>query len=107
MPDPKELRRYPRATFQTPVVAQWRGESKTGSGTVSNMSLGGCYVLTNKPAQFGEQIFIAMVHKIPEIECVVRYVDPEVGMGVEFMGVKTEVREMLDEFLQARAVAWK
>ena len=107
MPDPKELRRYPRASLRPPLVAQWRGESKTGSGTVSNMSVGGCYVLTNKPARFAEQVFIAMVHEIPEIECVVRYVDPEVGMGVEFMGVKTEVRQMLDEFLQARAAAWK
>ena len=88
----------------------WRNgtaRTKTGSGTVSSMSLGGCYVLTNKPAQFAERVFIAMVHEIPEIECQVRYVDPEVGMGVEFIGMKLEVRQMLDEFLQARAAAWK
>ncbi len=107
MPDYKEQRRYPRASVRPPLVAQWRGENKTGSGTVSSMSVGGCYVLTNKPAQFAEQVFIAMAHEIPEIECKVRYVDPEVGMGVEFIGMKLEVRQMLDEFLQARAVAWK
>ena len=107
VPDYKGQRRYPRATFRPPVVGQWRDDNKTGRGMVSDISLGGCYVLTNKSARFGEQIFITMVHEIPEIECLVRYVDPEVGMGVEFIAVKLEVRQMLDELLQARAVAWK
>ena len=32
--------------------------------------------------------------------------DPEVGMGLEFIGLNPETKQQLDEFLQARAVHW-
>lgn len=106
MIDYREQRKYPRASFRPPVVGQWRGQNKSGRGTLSNMSPRGCYLLTNKPAQFGEQVFISIGNEIPEIESLVRYVDSEVGMGVEFIGMKLETDQKLYEFLQAKAVAW-
>ena len=107
MTDYKKLRRYPRATVRPPVVARWRAAAKDDRGMVSNVSVGGCYLLTAKTVQSGEGIVITIDDPVLELECVVRYMDPEVGMGLEFIGLNPETKQQLDEFLQARAVHWK
>lgn len=104
MPGYAEQRKHPRVTLHRPIVLQWHSDKKAGSGTVSNMSVGGCYVLTQTPALFGERIVIRLRDGLPEIECAVRYVDPDVGMGVEFLGLQPGTVQKLEEFLRAKTV---
>lgn len=103
MPDYADQRRHPRVTFHRPIVVQWHSNSKAGSGTVSNMSPRGCYVLTQSPAKLGELMRIRLEDSLPEIECAVRYVDPDVGMGVEFLGLQLQTAQKVEEFLRVKA----
>ncbi len=101
-----EQRKAVRISFHAPTVLQWRSDERTGSGTVSNMSQMGCYVLTQNPALVGERLFVRLNGELPEIEGLVRYVDQQVGMGVQFVGLKCETEQRLSEFLRAKAVLW-
>ncbi len=94
-----EQRKYVRVSLHRPVVVHWHTDSKAGSGTVSNMSPRGCYVLTQIPAPMGELIGIRLGDALPEIEGAVRYVDADVGMGVEFVGLQRGTLEKLREFV--------
>src|SRR2546422_10315 len=101
----EEKRRDVRVALQTPMELKWRTEDRTGSGTISNMSQSGCYVMTRNPLPAFEQIFV-QIGELPELECLVRYVDPQVGMGLQFVGVKLEAQQKINEFLKAKAVLW-
>jgi len=106
MSSPSERRKEVRISFQAPLELQWRSEQWAGSGTVINMSHTGCYVMTQKPALAGERIFIRPGADLPEIECVVRRVSPQVGMGVEFVGLTREAEQKVAAYLKAKAMLW-
>lgn len=101
-PGPESLRRAPRVTLHAPTVLKWRSERESGSGTVSNMSSVGCYVLTQDTAALGEHLFLNFGDGVPEIECVVRYLDAEVGMGLSFLAISPAVQRKLVDFMKAR-----
>lgn len=101
-----EKRKHVRIAFQAPVELQWRSDKWSGSGTMVNMSPAGCYVLTQNPGLLGERMYIRLGSDLPEIESVVRYVSPQVGMGLEFVGLQRGTEQQLGEFLKARAVLW-
>ena len=102
MPGP-ENRRYPRLRPLSPVVLHWRAlEGGTGTGTVSNMSPVGCYVLTSAPANLGDRVFARLDATLPELDSEVRYLDPDVGMGLEYQGVTEEIRRRLIDFVGER-----
>lgn len=104
MLQPREKRKCPRMALRAPVVLQWHSPTKGGFGTVSNMSTVGCYVLTQVTGGVGERIRVQLERAgLPEIECMVCYVDANVGMGLEFVGVPGEVQRKLDEFLKTNA----
>jgi len=100
MPQYPEQRKYQRVNLHRPIVVHWQTDSKAGSGTVSNMSPRGCYVLTQTPARMGELIGIRLGDLLPEIEGAVRYVDQDVGMGVEFVGLQRETLQKLEGFVR-------
>lgn len=100
MPQYAEQRKYERVNLHRPIVVHWHTDSKAGSGTVSNMSPHGCYVLTQTPAPMGDVIGIRLGDGLPEIEGAVRYVDQDVGMGLEFVGLQREILQKLEEFVR-------
>lgn len=101
-----EKRKQVRIAFQSPVELQWRSDKWSGSGAVANMSQAGCYVLTQNPGLLGERMYLRLSSDLPEIESVVRYVSPQVGMGLEFVGLQRESEQQLAQFLKAKAVLW-
>lgn len=101
-----EKRKQVRVSFQAPIVLQWRGEQHRGVGTVSNMSQAGCYILTQHPALVDDNILVRVTDDLPEMTCRVRYVDPQVGMGVQFENLDAEAEQKLGTFLKAKAVLW-
>lgn len=104
MPFPAEKRKENRVTLRKPVVLTWRSDNGVGSGTVSNMSPQGCYVLTSSPRHSGERFNAFLDTDAPEIKCEVRYVDEHVGMGIRFLDLTSETMEQIQTFLRARAV---
>ncbi len=103
MPTAIEYRRAERIYLRTATILQWRGEMRSGSGTVHNMSHVGCYVLTHAPAALGDMIVVSFGPELPEIPCEVRYLDPDVGMGIAFRGVTPELGERLRAFARSKA----
>ncbi len=99
-----EKRREPRLPLHTPTVLHWRGENKSGAGTVSNMSRVGCYVLSHHPAVMDEILVLNIEGVAPEIHSKVRYIDEQVGMGVAFIKVTPEVEARIIEFVRAKVV---
>ena len=97
-------RREPRLILSAPTLLSWRGERRSGSGTVSNMSKVGCYVLTSSPMPLGDEVYARIEGLDRELHASVRYVDPYAGMGIAWLDVTTELRDTLLEFLRARAV---
>ncbi len=99
-----EKRRFPRVKFHAAIVLHWCSQGGNGSGTVSNMSKVGCYVLTQTPESVGDRVRISLPD-VPEMEGEVRYVDEDVGMGIQFLGVTAEIEAKLVQFLSAQAAA--
>lgn len=106
MAEYSDKRRWARTTLQAPLVIQWRSSVKRGLGMVTNMSLAGCYVLTQETAGAGERLTVQLEGcELPELESDVRFVDPEVGMGLEFSNVPPQTVLQIERFLEIQAPA--
>jgi hypothetical protein len=101
MAQPMEKRRWRRTVPRTPLVLRWRSAGKSRYGMASNISVAGCYVLANEPGIADQLVFVELEGTgLPEFEARVRFVDPEVGMGVEFFGLSQETRAKLETWLR-------
>jgi len=83
----KEHRRYTRK----PLKVQARYQDRDGTvlkGVVRNISLGGVYIETPRPLQFGETIQLSLdavdVSKVIDVEGRVVRHEADKGMGIEF-----------------------
>ena len=85
MTEYKERRRYPRYTCDTGVRIH---VDKGGDawGTISDISLGGCYIFTYSPLPADQVVTLAIKADGKEINVAGRTVSshPGVGMGVSF-----------------------
>jgi len=101
-----DKRRWVRIILQAPLVIQWRSSGKQGLGMVTNMSPVGCYVLTQATADAGERLTVQVEgSELPELEGDVRFVDPEVGMGLEFANLPRQTVIQIERFLEIHAPA--
>ncbi len=94
-----ERREYHRSNLSLEVEIE-RG-SVVEHGWTVNLSLGGMLVEMENPLWLGAE-FRARVHvegKPIEVDCVVKRVIAGSGMGVEFMAMKPEDRERLQNLL--------
>lgn len=88
----KERRRYPRYVCDTGV----RIHPQTGTagywGTLSDISLGGCYVYTFSPLPTGQIVTLIIKANDGEINVGGKIVSshPGVGMGIAFQGFVSE-----------------
>jgi hypothetical protein len=106
MAEHSEHRRWVRTILHAPLVIQWRTSGKQGLGMVTNMSPAGCYVLTQATADAGERLVVQLEgSELPELESDVRFVDPDVGMGLEFANVPRQAVLQIERFLEIHAPA--
>jgi len=106
MAESADKRRWVRTILHAPLVIQWRTSGKQGLGMVTNMSPVGCYVLTQATADAGERLRVQLEgSELPELESDVRFVDPEVGMGLEFFNVSGQTVRQIERFLEIHAPA--
>jgi hypothetical protein len=66
-------------------------------GVTADISLGGCFVYTNRPLPLNTRTKITLTRKDQVVEAigVVRTVKPNVGMGIEFIGIEEPSSDML------------
>ena len=105
----KEQRRYPRATV-IDLYVRWgtTPECDHDGDQVTSLSLGGCFLVTEREAESGETVFIRLWEGGTPgglYKGVVRYQLelsdplPPIGLGVEFVEVGEEDRERLREVM--------
>jgi len=83
-----ELRRHQRAPVDVPLQFTPRGSNETRAGRAKDISLGGMYVETEQPLDFGAELVVQVTlpgHKAAfSLPAVVRWVRAGEGMGVQF-----------------------
>jgi c-di-GMP-binding flagellar brake protein YcgR len=72
------------------------------SGITSDLSMGGCFVCTNKPLPLNTRVRLKLSLKgqIVEALAVVRIVKPRIGMGIEFLDVHDRHQSTLQRWLE-------
>ena len=83
-----ERRRFPRYPCDTGVLIRLTEGSGGFWGTLSDISIGGCYVYTFSPLPVGQEVRLAIKANGVEIDVNGKTVSshPGVGMGVAFSG---------------------
>ena len=86
MTEYKERRRYPRYTCDTGVRIHVEKSSGDSWGTISDISIGGCYIFTYSPLPADQLVTLAIKADGNEINVAGKTVSshPGVGMGVVF-----------------------
>jgi PilZ domain len=99
----KENRRSARIPISAGIWVAW--QEPKGSRTVSrvrDVSAGGIFIATTAKVKIGASV--RLLFALPEgetrVQGVVRYTDPEKGIGVEFTGMGTGDRARLQELLR-------
>jgi len=71
--------------------------------TATDISGNGCYVETLSPFPIGTGLGVELWIGMERVttRALVRTSDPRVGMGIEFVGLKTESQQRFQEHLQA------
>lgn len=99
----KERRKHARVTAHLLASTKEQATGITGYGRITNVSMGGVYVLTTDPCPPRQKVSIEF--KVPgsgamvEAEAVVRRVHPGEGMGLEFESLTAEQTEVLQEYI--------
>lgn len=76
---------------------------KQVDGVTSDISLGGCFVCTNKPLDINARARMKIRRKGDTLEAlvVVRIVKPRIGMGIEFFDLEPPNNELLAAWIDA------
>jgi hypothetical protein len=76
---------------------------KQVEGVTSDLSLGGCFVCTNKPLPINARARMRLNRKdqILEALVIVRIVKQRIGMGLEFLDLEPPNNELLAAWLDA------
>lgn len=71
-------------------------------GVTSDISRGGVFVCTSRPAALKARVRITLTRKDQAVEAlgVVRIVKPKIGMGVEFIDVEPPYDETLSRWIE-------
>jgi hypothetical protein len=88
MAEHKERRRYPRYTCDTGVRIHVEKSSGDAWGTISDISIAGCYIFTYSPLPVDLPVSLVIKADGQEINVTGKTVSshPGVGMGVAFAG---------------------
>jgi hypothetical protein len=97
-------RRWSRHKIEIPITLHDERTPIPIRVTATDVSGSGCYVETLSPfpiaARLGAELWIGE-ERVTTL-AMVRTSDPRVGMGIEFVGLKTEDQRRFQEYLQAK-----
>ena len=94
-----ERRKDPRHGFQIDALVEW--DSQTLRTLLTDISLGGMFLATNKPLWVGTTFSVQLLLGEPlRVNCVVRRVVPGRGMGVMFVNLTDEARARLEKLVE-------
>lgn len=100
----KTLERRNSERFGVTIDTHWEGPDGRQSGTVSDISHGGCFVLTGTRVKSGDQIDVylpfgdGMKAKFSGKVCSF---EPEIGFGVRFFELNSAQIDILQELVFA------
>lgn len=87
---PPSKRTHQRHEIAIPVEITYEGQ--TFGGTSRNLSLGGMFVLCAARIPFGARVILTLTIETPNrliiAESVVRWVEADAGVGVQFLGLR-------------------
>jgi hypothetical protein len=98
----KVQRRFPRYPCDTGVLIHLEQGNAGFWGTLSDISIGGCYVYTFSPLTVGQEVVLEIKANGKEIRAAGKTVSshPGVGMGVAFSRfVNTEGEQILKSYI--------
>jgi hypothetical protein len=92
---------------ETNLNARWEGVLMSRTGSVVDLSLTGCFILTSDDVVLGE--LIRMEVDVPEHGSMylwgeVVYKNPEIGFGLRFTGSGQAEETALREYIEAKRV---
>lgn len=97
-----ERRKYPRYGFQSDV--EWQSGSETCRTFISDISMGGMFIVTEAPLHVGVAFTARLLLNPPLIlECTVCRVLPGRGMGVTLNRVPDRARARLEKLIASLA----
>ncbi|HWQ03076.1 MAG TPA: PilZ domain-containing protein [Candidatus Nitrosotenuis sp.] len=98
-----ERRRYPRYGFQADVEIEFEG--KTFRSFITDISIAGSFVVAANPFWMGAKFRMKLLVGEPfSVDCVVRRVAMNRGMGVSFESLSKAAEERLDRLIATLAV---
>jgi hypothetical protein len=73
----------------------------TTTGITSDLSLGGVFMCSSKPFPLGSRVRLTLTRKGQAVEAlaVVRIAKPGIGMGIEFLDVKSPFDQTLSRWM--------
>jgi hypothetical protein len=97
-------RPYPRYAFRCEAQFCPHGTVANMSGTLSDISLSGCYLETLSPLPIGTQLDVTFTSNgvVVAIPGIVRVVHPNMGMGVQFSDLSGERAKALEQIIRAQ-----
>jgi len=100
-------RRAPQARYSFRCEAEFRPNSEAAAfrGFISDISLSGCYIETLTPEPAGSHLEITFEFNGAQLKIpgIVRSVHPTMGMGIEFVGVTSEIMQALEGIVKSQA----
>lgn len=96
------VRRWPRFPFVAIVLAADPSSNIAIAARTTDLSMGGCYIDSVNPLPPGTLITIELVHKGESFHATGRivYCQPNMGMGISFVEIKKENRELLTRWIE-------
>lgn len=104
-----ERRSHARYVCDGGVEVRTEGSNAGFWGTLTDISLGGCYIQTFSPLPAGTQLAMRIQTKVSEFRCagVVQASHPGVGMGVSFTEFGDGQRVLLEALMKSLAESSK
>lgn len=98
-----EKRRHPRSRQFKGTRVAWRSHGEYLAGAISDLSLGGAFIHTPKPAPVGTAISVLLDAPSSAIraQAVVHRSIPGEGMGIEFQSLSNDAQARLASLLRA------
>jgi curved DNA-binding protein CbpA len=106
-PEPKIPRKYPRVRAPKGMWVGWKSAKQTCTSLAEVMGLGGLFLHTANPPSEGSSI--ELIFDLPtgqvRARAIVRSLQPNKGMGIQFVQMRPEDRAKLNKYLSLQEVS--
>src|SRR5579862_138909 len=106
-PEPKIPRKYPRVRAPKGMWVGWKSAKQTCTSLAEVMGLGGLFLHTANPPSEGSSI--ELIFDLPtgqvRARAIVRSLQPNKGMGIQFVQMRPEDRAKLNKYLSLQEIS--